>query len=142
MSLMSLETKSQTKQPTFRISEKCSSAEVAEGLQIVLNKLYVPDEDGDFFCSTKDEAMTLLLSTQKMMHNFLKRLVTQYEDEFEALAELAEVDHRLEIPDQDFTIDYDTEGGQYNSDVPYTLNLQYGDPNLGYVRMSMNAMSQ
>ena len=108
----------------------------------MLNKLYVPDENGDYCCGTKDEAVTLLLGTQKMMYTFVKRLVSQYDDEFEALAELAEVDHRLDIPDDDFTIDYDTENGPCNSDVPYTINLQYGDPNLGFVRLSINAMSQ
>ena len=141
MSLVNLGTRSQTKQPIFKISEKCSSAEVADNLQLMLNKLYVPDENGDYCCSTLDEAKTLLLGTQKMMYAFMRRLVTQYEDEFEALAELAEVDHRLEIPDDEFTIDYDTEDGPSSSDIPYTLLLQYGDPHLGYVRISMNAMS-
>ena len=106
----------------------------------MLTKLYVPDDNGDYHCSTRDEAVTVLLGTQKYMHNFVKELVNRYEDEFEALAALAEVDHRLNIPDQDFTIDYDTEhlGG---NNTPYTMKLQYGDPSLGYVRIALSAMS-
>ena len=106
----------------------------------MLNKLYVPDKEGNYFCGTKDEAITLLFGTQKKVYDFMKCLVNKYDDEFDALAELAEVDHRLDIPDEDFTIDYETDCN--SSFIPYTIQLQYGDPHLGYVRMAVNAMSQ
>ena len=127
-------------QQALGTSGRCSSVEAASILNEMLTKLYVPDDNGDYRCSTKDEAVSVLLETQKYMHNFVKELVHKYEDEFDALAALAEVDHRLNIPDEDFTIDYDTENFGGN-DAPYTIKLQYGDPSLGYVRIAMSATS-
>lgn len=115
--------------------------DVVNVLQSTVNKLYLPDESGDFAAGSQDEALNILLGTQKKMYHFVKTLVKQYEDEFDALAVLAEVDHRLSIPDDDFKFDYDVENTG-SCEVPYTLFLKYGDPALGFVKISVNSMSQ
>jgi len=122
----------------FRTSEGCSSDEVVLVLQKMLDKLYVPNERGDYAAGTIDEAKQILFETQTGVYGFLKNVVDQLEED-DALAMLAEIDHRLTFHDRDFRFDYDTNQCGH-SEEPYTLFLQYGDPSLGFVKLRVNAM--
>ena len=120
----------------LRTSKGCSSDEVVLVLQKMLDKLYMPDERGNFAASTLEGARNILLNTQPSVYGFMKNLVNQLEED-DALAMLAEIDHRLTFHDLDFQFNYDVEPTGH-SEEPYTLFLSYGDPALGFVKMSVN----
>ncbi len=121
----------------WKVSKTCvgpSSDEIVTILQKMLNDLYSDEVD------TADKARQILYGTQTQVYGFMKNLVTQMTED-DALAMLAEIDHRLTFPDTDFKFEYDVPncGSNYR---PYTMTLRYGDPMLGFVKMSVNAMSQ
>ena len=120
----------------LRTSKGCSSDEVVLVLQKMLNKLYVPNERGEYAARSIEEAKEILMSTRVSVYGFLKNLVHQLEED-DALAMLAEIDHRLTFPDIEFAFDYDV-CPTGHSEEPYTLCLSYGDPALGFVRMTVN----
>lgn len=98
----------------------------------MLNELYV--------APTFDEARQILFGSQTKVYGFLKNLVHQMEED-EALAMLAEIDHKLTFPNTDFKFEYDVPNTG-SRDAPYTLTFRYGDPDLGFVKMTVNDLSQ
>lgn len=106
----------------------------------MINDLYLPDKDGNYKASDLNSAKNILYSCQHVVYGFVKNLVSQMPDEDEALAMLAEIDHKLTFPDPDFKFEYDVPNLGRN-DVPYTLMLKYGDASLGFVQMKVNVMS-
>jgi hypothetical protein len=122
----------------YRTSEGCSSDEVVLVLQKMLDQLYIPDERGNYAAGTIEEAKQILYSTQSSVYGFLRNVVSQLEED-DALAMLAEIDHRLTFHDEDFRFDYDINQCGH-SESPYTLFLQYGDPNLGFAKLRVNDM--
>jgi len=106
----------------------------------MLDKLYVPDAQGNFAASTLDEARTILYNTQSQVYGFLKNLVNQMTDD-EALAMMSEIDHKLTYHNTDFSLDYDVQPTG-SSQTPYTFFVRYGDPDLGYVKITVNDLSQ
>ena len=118
-----------------RTSKGCSSDEVVLVLQKMLDRLYLPNANREYVESL-DEARSILLGTQPSVYGFMKNLVNQLEED-DALAMLAEIDHRLTFHDLEFQFNYDVESVGH-SEEPYTLFLSYGDPALGHVRMSVN----
>ena len=71
----------------LRTSKGCSSDEVVLVLQKMLDKLYMPDERGNFAASTLEGARNILLNTQPSVYGFMKNLVNQLEED-DALAML------------------------------------------------------
>ena len=123
----------------FRTSEGCSSDEIVLVFQKMLDKLYVPDERGNYAAGTIEEAKQILFSTQPSVFGFMKNVLSQLEED-DALAMFAEIDHRLTFHDEDFRFEYDTNQLGHSED-PYTLFLRYGDPALGFVQLRLNAMT-
>ena len=113
-----------------------SSDEIVSIFQQMLNDLYLPDENGNYKAGSFTEARNILYGTQPKVFGFLKNLVNQMEED-EALAMLAEIDHRLTFPDPDFKFEYDVPPTG-RSDVPYPITLRYGDPNLGFVKITVD----
>lgn len=124
------------KSKVFATSRGCSSDEIVRVLQQTLNDLYLPDSHGNYKASNEDEAKNILYGSQQAVYGFMKNLVHQMEED-EALAMLAEVDHRLNFHDPDFKFEYGVPNTG-RGDVPYTLIVQYGDPGLGFVKISVN----
>lgn len=105
-------------------------------MQQMLDQLYKPDDKGNYVAETLDAARNILLASQPRMFGFARNLVDQMEDD-EALAMLAEIDHRLTIHDKDFQLKYDV-SNLGSSEDPYSLFIEYGDPKLGFIRIVTN----
>lgn len=121
-------------------SKGCSSDDIVSVFQLMLDKLYMPDAQGNYAASTLEEARDILYASQVAVYGFMKNLVNQLTDD-EALAMMAEIDHKLDYHNVDFSLDYEVEptGGNL---VPYTLFVKYGDFDLGFVKMTVNDLSQ
>jgi len=118
----------------------CSSDEITTVIQKMLNDLYLPDAQGNYAATTLDQARDILYGSQMKVYGFLKNLVNQMAED-EALAMLAEIDHKLVYNNADFSLDYDVQSVG-SSQTPYTLFVKYGDPDLGYVKFTVNDLSQ
>jgi len=121
-----------------RTSDGCSSDEAVKVLNDLLKALYLPNENGEYAASSREEAEALLYKTQPAMYGFAKNLVNHFEED-EALALLAEIDHRLDIPDDDFKFDYSVPNCG-SSEEPYQLTITYGDESLGFVKIVVSKM--
>lgn len=122
-----------------RTSDGCSSDEAVILLKKLLSDLYLPDENGDYKATSRDEARAILLNTQPAMYGFAKNLVNHFEED-EALALLAGIDHQLDIPDDDFKFDYDVPSCGSSED-PYRLTIVYGDSTIGFIKISVSKTS-
>ena len=121
------------KNKVYKTSKGCSSDEIVLVLQKLLDDLYIPDANGNYVAGTIEKAKDILQTSQSKMFGFARNIVDQMEDD-EALAMLAEIDHRLTIHDTDFKFDYDV---SYlgSSKEPYTLFITYGDESLGFINI-------
>jgi len=121
------------KNKVYKTSKGCSSDEIVLVLQKLLDDLYIPDANGNYVAGTIEKAKDILQTSQSKMFGFARNIVDQMEDD-EALAMLAEIDHRLTIHDTDFKFDYDV---SYlgSSEEPYTLFITYGDESLGFINI-------
>ena len=121
------------KNKVYKTSKGCSSDEIVIILQRLLDDLYIPDDKGNYVAGTIEKAKDILQASQPKMFGFARNIVDQMEDD-EALAMLAEIDHRLTIHDTDFKFDYDV---SYlgSSEEPYMLFITYGDESLGFINI-------
>lgn len=125
------------KNKVYKTSKGCSSDEIIIILQKLLDDLYIPDSNGRYAAGTLQQAKDILYASQLRMFGFARNIADQMEDD-EALAMLAEIDHRLTIHDTDFKFDYDV---SYlgSSEDPYTLFITYGDKSIGFIEIRVRS---
>lgn len=104
-------------------------------LQKLINSLYVPDANGNYEANSEEEAKKLIHATTTAMYGFANNLVNNFEED-EALALLAEMDFRLDIPNDDFKFYYSVPNCGSSED-PLRLKIEYGDVELGLVKISV-----
>lgn len=123
----------------YRTLRGCCSDEITDVLQDLINNIYVKN-DIDECVDLNNNAKSLILKSSKTVYGFLKNLVGQMEED-EALALLAEIDHKLTYPTRNFVFDYSV-SDIGSSNVPYTMFLRYGDDRAVIVKMTVNDISQ